>query len=313
MAAGSGPAELVLMAAVARQHYLMGRAKVDIAETFGISRFKVARLLEAAREQGLVRVEITPIEGLDLDLSARLQERFGLRHCLVLTPVSPERTLPALGERAASLLCEILTDDDVLGLPLSRAVMATTSALDALPHLRVVQLSGAMDLPGAEASAVDLVRATLRVGAREARTIYAPFVLDDAATAAALRAQSSVAEGLAAIDAVTHAVVGVGAWEADLSTIHAVATPDEILAARDAGTVGEIAGVLFDADGEPVAEGPGPRLITLSAAQLRAIPDVVAVSHGAARAHAVAAACRGHYIEALVCDEDLATALLDLD
>lgn len=310
VAVGTGPAELVLMAAVARQHYLLGRPKVEIADTFGISRFKVARLLESARDQGLVRVEIAPLDGLDLDLSARVQEHLGLRHCLVLAPVPSDQVLAALGTRAAALLSEILTPEDVLGLPLSRAVMATVERLRTLPPLRVVQLSGAMDLPGAHASAVDLVRATLRVGAREARTFYAPFVLDDAETATALRAESSVVDGLAAIDAATHAVVGVGAWEADLSTIHAVATPAEIERARTAGAVGEIAGVLFDAAGDPVPDGLAARLITLTAAQLRTIPEVIAVCHGGGRADAVAAACRGGYVQALVADTDLAHALL---
>jgi len=68
-----GPAELVLQAAVARRHYLQNRSKVEIADELGISRFKVARLLEAARERGLVRIEIVRQGALDVDLSAQLQ------------------------------------------------------------------------------------------------------------------------------------------------------------------------------------------------------------------------------------------------
>ena len=52
------PSEVVLAARVARQFYLEGVSKVDIAERLGISRFRVARLLEAARESGMVRIEI---------------------------------------------------------------------------------------------------------------------------------------------------------------------------------------------------------------------------------------------------------------
>lgn len=308
--AASGPARMVLMAAVARQHYLLDRSKVQIAQTFGISRFQVARLLEQARELGLVRLEIAPLDGLDLELSAQLQEHLGLRHALVVPSGPREQVLSALGARAAALLGEILTADDVLGLPLSRAVRATVRELRSLPPLRVVQLSGAMDLPGANASAVDLVRATLAVGAKDASTFYAPFVLDDGATAAALRTESAVVEGLAAIDEVTHALVGVGAWSPDLSTIHAVATPAEVEQARAAGAVGEIAGVLFDADGAPVTGGPSPRLLTLSADQLRAIPEVIAVCYGAGRAEAVAAACRGGFVESVVVDESLARGLV---
>ena len=53
-----GPAQLVLTASVARRYYLDGRSKIEIASEFGLSRFKVARLLDDARASGLVRIEI---------------------------------------------------------------------------------------------------------------------------------------------------------------------------------------------------------------------------------------------------------------
>jgi len=79
-----GPARVVLTASVARRYYLDGRSKVEIAEEFGLSRFKVARLLDAARESGLVRIEIRHQGEIDVDLSARLQDRFGLQHSIVV-------------------------------------------------------------------------------------------------------------------------------------------------------------------------------------------------------------------------------------
>ncbi len=51
----AGPAQMVLTASVARRYYLDGRSKIEIAEEFALSRFKVARLLETARASGLVR------------------------------------------------------------------------------------------------------------------------------------------------------------------------------------------------------------------------------------------------------------------
>ncbi|MFE7732504.1 hypothetical protein [Microbacterium sp. NPDC057442] len=47
-----------LMAAVARAHYLEDRSRVDISDALGISRFKVARLLSRAKEEGIVTIEI---------------------------------------------------------------------------------------------------------------------------------------------------------------------------------------------------------------------------------------------------------------
>ena len=46
----SRPAQLILIASVARRYYLEGKSKIEIAEELGMSRFKVARLLETARK-----------------------------------------------------------------------------------------------------------------------------------------------------------------------------------------------------------------------------------------------------------------------
>src|SRR4029453_12581218 len=79
-----GPAGVVLMASIARRYYLEDRSKTEISEEFGLSRFKVARLLDAARESGLVRIEIRHEGEIDVDLSARLRDRFALQHSVVV-------------------------------------------------------------------------------------------------------------------------------------------------------------------------------------------------------------------------------------
>ena len=49
------------MAAVAKRYYFDQRTRVQLAQEFGISRFKVTRLLEAALSSGIVRISIVPL------------------------------------------------------------------------------------------------------------------------------------------------------------------------------------------------------------------------------------------------------------
>src|SRR5689334_21449898 len=102
----AGPAALVLTATVARRYYLEGVSKSDIAAELGVSRFKVARLLERARATGLVCIELDAPGDIDLDLSIRLRAARGLRHCVVIdAPEDDEELLrSALGRSAAALL-----------------------------------------------------------------------------------------------------------------------------------------------------------------------------------------------------------------
>src|SRR4051794_1148444 len=108
-----GPAELVLTASVARRYYVDGKSKVEIADEFSLSRFKVARLIHTAKTSGIVRIEIGYPGVIDVDLSGRLQTAFGLQHAVVLdTPDDDSASLQQrLGEAAAELLSEIVTSD----------------------------------------------------------------------------------------------------------------------------------------------------------------------------------------------------------
>nr|MDK8213974.1 RNA polymerase subunit sigma-70 [Enterococcus faecalis] len=47
-----------LIASLARRHYLEDVSKVQLAKEFGISRFRIARLLAKGREEGIIRLEI---------------------------------------------------------------------------------------------------------------------------------------------------------------------------------------------------------------------------------------------------------------
>lgn len=313
MSSGQGPAELVLAAGVARRHYLQGKSKVEIAEELGISRFKVARLLDTARAKGIVRIEIVRQGDLDVDLSAQLQEALGLAQALVVQGSGPEGALRAsLGAAAAGLLAEVLVDGDVLGLPWSRSVSELVAALEELPHISVVQLSGSMVLPDIDTSPVDLVRRTARLAGGEAHVFYAPFILDDAESASALIRQPAVADALAHIEKVTTAVVGVGAWAEGLSTIFDQVDPATRREMSREGVIGEAAGVFFDSAGSVVESAISARMVSIRGDQLRAIPDVIAIAFGTAKADAVRAAIQGGLVNSLVVDESLAHALLNI-
>src|SRR4051795_4788676 len=144
-----GPSQVVLMASLARGYFIRGRSKVELAEEFGLSRFKVARLIDEARDSGLVRIEISHHGEIDVDLSARLGERFQLMHSIVVdTPEDDAASLREhLGRAAAQLLSEVVTSKDVLGLAWARAVSAMARSLPRLPGTPVVQLTGALALP----------------------------------------------------------------------------------------------------------------------------------------------------------------------
>ena len=307
------PAQVVLTASIARRYYLDGRSKVEIAEEFGLSRFKVARLLDAARESGLVRIEIRHQGEIDVDLSAQLRDRFGLQHSIVVdTPDDDAQSLRGhLGRAAAELLAEVVTPQDVLGLAWARAVSAMARALPPLPGTPVVQLTGALSLPDGPDTSVDVVREVASASRGAAHVFYAPFTVPDAATARALRQQPEVARAFAQLPLVTKAVAGVGLWEPGQSTLYDALADADRTALHRLGVCADVSGVFLSADGEPVATELSERMIGISADQMRAIPEVIAIPYGTAKAPAVRAALRSGLVGGIVTHTALAHAVLE--
>ena len=307
----TGPAALVLAATAARRFYLEGVSKSDIATELGLSRFKVARILDWARATGLVRIELDTRGEIDLDLSVRLRAAHGLRHCVVIDAPQDDDVLlrTALGRAAAELLAEIVEPGDVLGLAWARSLMAMRTSLTRLAACDVVQLTGALSLPSDDSS-IELVRDLARRSNGEGFFYYAPMVLPDEATARALRTQPDIARAIERYPDVTKAVIGVGAWQRGLSTVVDALTEQERREVYDLGVRAELSGVQIDGEGNSVTTPLTDRVIGITADQLHAVPDVIAVAYGTAKVDAVHAGMRGGFITSLVTHAGMGRALL---
>ncbi|MFP5254127.1 MAG: DeoR family transcriptional regulator, partial [Actinomycetes bacterium] len=77
-------AEWRLLSAIARRFYLEDASKTDLATEFSMSRFRVARLLQQAREQGVVTIEIHDRDSYRSDLATDLAAHLRLQDCVVV-------------------------------------------------------------------------------------------------------------------------------------------------------------------------------------------------------------------------------------
>ena len=312
--ATAGPAATVLAATIARRYYLDGASKSEIAVELGLSRFKVARLLERARSSGLVRIELHYEGEIDLDLSVRLGTHYGLRRCLVIdSPDDDEGLLRTnLGRVAAGLLNEIVDSDDVLGLAWSRTLMAMRSALTTLAPCAVVQLTGALSRPDVDEGSIELVRDVARIAKGPAFCFYAPMILPDADTARSLRAQPEVARAIERFGELTKAIITIGAWARTQSTVVDAISEAEYEHDEHLGARAELCGIQLNSEGEVLTSALSERIIGIEPDQLRAVPEIIAIAYGTPKARAVRAAVRGGFATSLITHASLARELLEL-
>ncbi|MEJ5945226.1 sugar-binding domain-containing protein [Pseudokineococcus basanitobsidens] len=307
-----GPTGLVLLGEVARRFHVLGHSKVQIAAAMGVSRFKVARLLEEAAERGVVRVTVVVPGGADPARSVELAAALGLERAVVVeVPAGDDVAVRRhVGGAVAALLEELLVEGEVLGLTWSRTLAHAATVLERLPPCTVVQLAGA--LHDGRAGTVEIVRQVAAVAGGRSLPVYAPLVTADVETATALRRDPGVAGALGRVRDLTTAVVAIGGWREDASTIWPAVTPEERAAGLRDGAVAEISGRLLDAAGRRVPSTFDGRVVALDLEHLAGVPEVVAVAYGARRAAAVLAAVRTGWLTTLVADAELADALLAL-
>lgn len=307
-----GPLEMVTAARAARLFYFGRQSKVEISTHLQISRFEVARLLDLARAADIARITISEPGTLDLDLSARLRERFGLDHAVVVRTSGLDDVLTRgqIGVAAAGLLREISTPADVIGIGWARAVLAMAGHLHGMKAQRIVQFTGALTRPDVDSSAPEVVRNVARQIGAESAVFYAPMVVSDVQTAQGLYRQEQLATALAHVGTVTKAVVGVGGWHPPHSTLYDALTQEERLIMLRSGVHADLSGVLIGADGAALDTPLSDRLIAITARQLGQIPEVIGLAYGLAKVPAASAALRGGHLQGLVTHTEFAEGLL---
>jgi DNA-binding transcriptional regulator LsrR (DeoR family) len=297
-----------------RRYYLDGASKSEIAAELGVSRFKVARLLERARRDGIVRIDIDPVPELDLALADELARRHRIRGAVVVRTISGPDELRAaqLGRAAAAILADTLEASDVLGISWGRTLHSMVGQLPRLPACSVVQLVGSVPALDLDLNSLELVRRLAERATGPVFPLHVPLLVESPAMAEALLRDTLAARGVGMFDSLTRAAVGIGAWAPGGSTIRAALSPDDARAVDAAGGVADLCSIVLDAEGRQVrAAGLPERCLAIREDQLRRVPDVIAIAGGAGKVPAIRAALRSGLVHRLVTNEEAARLLLD--
>ena len=275
---------------VARLYFEHDLTKREIADRLGISRFKVARLLDQAREEGIVRLEIQDTVNVDGELSRRLEEAYDLDLAVV---VRDQRAVP---RAAAAWLPELLREGDTLGVAWGATLRQVAEQIEARPDTPtdVVQLCGAIPglVPGTTPG--HLVHRFAEQFGGHLHTLPAPA-----------RTTARARDDLLANDVIRPTVEMFG--RVDLALVGVGVGPE--MRGAPPGAAGYILVHVFDADGAAVDPPADQGTISMTREQLAAT-RVVAVAAGPTKRPAVIAALRTTLLDALVTDAATAASAL---
>lgn len=301
-----------LLAHISKEYYLENRPKVDIAASYGISRFQVARLLTEAHERGIVEIRVhfpSPFSSADVH---RIEAWLGVQEVIIVDSTGEENQARGiLAKAAAAEISRQAPAGGTLGISWSRTLDVASKLVRELPRCDIVQLAGALPA-AAESNPLELIQRLGHLSGGLTWPLWAPLIVEDPTAAAGLRRQQEIAGALEKADSLDLAVVALGAWKEGCSTVWERAQAEVRQAAVKAGAVAECSGRLLDAAGVPVESGLDEQIIAVTIKQLQRTPKVIAVAQGQSRVEAVQAVAKAGFVTTLIMDIPLARALREL-
>ena len=311
--------ELRLAVRVARMYYQWDMKQSDIAKRLGLSQPTISRLLQQAKQSGIVRISVTVPQGVYTELEEELLRCYRLRDAVVVDCSSDQddRMMEReIGGAAAYYLESALRPNEVIGISSwSATLLALVDAMHSVARkgdVRVVQILGGVGSPSAEVHASRLTSRLADLLGGVAVFLPVPGIVGSAAAREAITADHFVRSALDLCDQVTTALVGIGAIEPSklLSYSGNSFSLAELEDPRRRGAVGDVLLRFFDAQGASVDTPLNQRVISMRLDQLRKVDRSIGVAGGERKYAAILGAVRGGWVNMLVTDHLTARRLI---
>lgn len=302
-----------ILTKIAHMYYDENMTQQEIANKFGVSRPSVSRLLQKARQEGIVEIKIH-YEGSYAKLENILEKSFGLREVIITPTEEGDGLKRHLAEAAASYLERTIKEGDIVGISWGTTLVHIPSYIKTkIKNVTFVPLVG-----GAGQTKLDIHANAIAINFAEAfggsgRLLHAPVTVDSIAVKQTLISDKNIKQILELAAKSDIAVVGIGSPVDPGSTIRQTGyyTETELNSLKEANAVCDISWIFLDEEGNLCPIELNKRVIGISMEDLNKIPTVVGVAGGQAKRKAILAAIKGHHIDVLVTDEKTAEFLLE--
>ncbi len=297
---------------VAWMYYVEEMTQSAIADTLGIGRITVVRLLAEARSMNDVRIslsrDIVELAGLEIET----QKRLGVPE-VVVAPLSDSGldARAVIAAAAGEYLSRLLRPDMKIGLGWGETLSRMLGFLEekVVPRLSVVSLLGGI-MRARAANPAECAWQFSRFYMADCFMLAAPAIVDSRDTKRALIERCGLGEVYDIARALDAVVVGVGAGQSFAAArSYGLVSDEEVAELKARGAIGNLLYTFFDADGCPVDHSINARTMSIPIDSLRKAPARIIVAGGMEKPEAIVAACRLLQPTTLVTDEATAKAI----
>lgn len=296
-------------------YFQRGMTQKNIADSLGVSRSTVIRLLDEARKRSEVQIWINASPGDCTGLAVDLEERLGLSEAIVVPGAgTPDETARDVGAALGQLLSEVVTDGMSLGVGWGRTLNASLATFrpQRRENMRVVSLQGGL----VAARSINPVDVSWRIAGQlgaECLLYLAPLIVDSADTKRRLIEHCGLQTLVDAAGALDLAVISCGDIGPGGSSLsHDFLTQGEYARLVAAGAICDAMCQFLDDAGRTIPDPVHDRVMAVDLDTVARAGHVILASGGAGRARAIRATIARTGCKTLITDEAAARALLEL-
>lgn len=297
--------EEVLMVKVSWYYYIEGMTQQKISELLDISRIRVIKLLEKARQTGIIQFKIREDRAGRMETERKLITSYGLKDAFVVpTAQSAENVNANIAKAAAIYLFSKIDANSAINIGYGDTASKILNNLAAMTEYPItcISLTGGVShyLPNTQSQVFNVKLNLMPI----------PLLVSSKELAAMMRNEPSVMEISRMIKLSDMSVVGIGAMT-DTATVikSSILSTNDFLYLKLGGAVGDILSHFIDKDGRLVETDIEDRLISTPLETIKNLKNVVGVAAGPSKVTAIKAALTGGYLDILITDELTAGAL----
>lgn len=304
-----------ILVEAAKLYYEHQLSQLEISKKLGVSRPTVSRLLQQARNTGIVRIEITDPSEVGTQLESALVDKFNLKKVLVVPNDTDDTRIikKRLGKATVLFLDQLISEGIILGISWGTTMQEVARQIRprSVKNMVVVQLNGGISRAEIDTHASEIAKT---IGDRYKAIPYLmplPAVVDNAALKNTILSDGNISRTLELGRKADIALFTIGSFGHDSILVRAdYFEPNEVDKLLQSGAVGDICSRILKTDGTICSKNLNSRTIGIELKEIKKKPYSIAVAGGKEKLAAIQAGLKGKWFNCLITDEWIATELL---
>ena len=294
-----------LLYKVAWLYYINGLTQQEIASQLSLSRIKIIKMLEEARQRKIVRFYFSSVYRDKNEVEQQLIEKYNLKDSFVVPWSSNNNLAENLGQATAMYLNDLIKEKTYVGVGYGETMSAFLRHLSGITNksLSVISMTGGV-MPYISQignGSIDIKHYLLPV----------PLVLSDKKLAELMIKEKSVSDVINMIEKVNIVVSSLGSMEENSTILKTgLLSTDKYNALKDKGAVGDMLMHFIDKNGNLVDDEIEDRIISTKLDKIQDCDYVIVAAGGEDKLQIIHTAITHGLVNVLITDENTAKFLL---